>query len=96
MNTVASVVPLTVEHWPQIERIYAAGIATGHATFEVAPTDWPTFDAANCPTNAWSSPQRRLGSGPSRQASSPRTWPVCTYTKRLGSRSSASGADSAR
>ena len=46
MNIVASVVPLTIEHWPQVEGIYAAGIATGHATFEAAPPDWPAFDAA--------------------------------------------------
>ncbi|HEY5879415.1 MAG TPA: hypothetical protein VIU11_10915 [Nakamurella sp.] len=40
---------LTVDHWPQIEAIYADGIATGHATFETAPPSWETFDAAKLP-----------------------------------------------
>ncbi|KQR07684.1 GNAT family N-acetyltransferase [Cellulomonas sp. Leaf334] len=37
--------PLTAEHWPEVERIYADGIATGHATFEAAPPTWAAFDA---------------------------------------------------
>ncbi|MDQ0371786.1 GNAT family N-acetyltransferase [Cellulomonas humilata] len=37
--------PLAAEHWADVERIYAAGIATGHATFEVAPPTWEAFDA---------------------------------------------------
>ena len=37
---------LEVRHWPEVERIYAEGIATGHATFEVAPPTWEAFDAA--------------------------------------------------
>ncbi|WP_028047480.1 GNAT family N-acetyltransferase [Cellulomonas sp. URHE0023] len=37
--------PLTSEHWPEVERIFAAGIATGHATFEAAPPTWAAFDA---------------------------------------------------
>jgi phosphinothricin acetyltransferase len=36
---------LTAEHWPAVERIYAAGIATGHATFESHTPDWDDFDA---------------------------------------------------
>jgi phosphinothricin acetyltransferase len=32
-------------HWADVERIYAAGIATGHATFEAAPPTWEAFDA---------------------------------------------------
>jgi len=40
---------LTVDHWPQTEAIYAAGIATGHATFETEPPSWETFDAAKLP-----------------------------------------------
>lgn len=36
---------LTAEHWPEVERIYAEGIATGHATFEAAPPTWDAFDA---------------------------------------------------
>jgi phosphinothricin acetyltransferase len=38
-----------VEHWPRVERIYAAGIATGHATFETEPPTWERFDAAKLP-----------------------------------------------
>jgi L-amino acid N-acyltransferase YncA/protein-tyrosine-phosphatase len=45
----ASVVPLTAEHWPEVERIYAAGIATGHATFESEPPTWDRFDASRLP-----------------------------------------------
>jgi phosphinothricin acetyltransferase len=40
---------LSAEHWPQVERIYAAGIASGHATFESAPPGWEQFDAAKLP-----------------------------------------------
>jgi phosphinothricin acetyltransferase len=45
----AAVVPLTLEHWPEVERIYAAGIATGHATFESEPPSWEQFDAGKLP-----------------------------------------------
>jgi len=31
--------------WPAVERIYAEGIATGHATFETEPPSWAAFDA---------------------------------------------------
>lgn len=44
-----TVVPLTGEHWPEVERIYAAGIATGHATFESEPPSWEQFDAGRLP-----------------------------------------------
>jgi phosphinothricin acetyltransferase len=43
------IVPLTGTHWPEVERIYAAGIATGHATFESEPPSWEQFDAAKLP-----------------------------------------------
>ena len=49
MNLAASTVPLTVAHWPQVEAIYAAGIATGHATFEAQPPTWEAFDTAKLP-----------------------------------------------
>src|SRR3954463_4342100 len=39
-----AIVPLIVEHWLAVERIYAAGIATGHATFESEPPSWAAFD----------------------------------------------------
>jgi phosphinothricin acetyltransferase len=44
-----TIAPLTAGHWPAVERIYAAGIATGHATFEERPPDWEAFDAAKLP-----------------------------------------------
>lgn len=44
-----AVVLLTGEHWPDVERIYAAGIATGHATFESEPPSWEQFDAGKLP-----------------------------------------------
>jgi phosphinothricin acetyltransferase len=41
---------LTAKHWPVVERIYRAGIATGHATFEAAPpSSWEVFDAGKLP-----------------------------------------------
>ncbi|MCL2543601.1 MAG: N-acetyltransferase family protein [Nocardioidaceae bacterium] len=40
---------MTPDHWPEVERIYAAGIATGHATFEEAPPDWERFDTGRLP-----------------------------------------------
>lgn len=39
-----SVVPLEREHWAQVEAVYSAGIATGHATFESEPPSWAQFD----------------------------------------------------
>ena len=43
-------VPLTVRlmteaDWPQVAEVYAAGIASGHATFETTVPDWSTFAA---------------------------------------------------
>lgn len=46
-----TVVPLTVEHWPAVRDIYAAGIATGNATFESEPPSWEQFDAAKLPAH---------------------------------------------
>jgi L-amino acid N-acyltransferase YncA len=40
------VVPLQVGHWPKVRDIYAAGIATGHATFEPEPPSWAAFNAS--------------------------------------------------
>lgn len=39
-----SISAMTPGHWPDVERIYRAGIATGHATFETAPPSWRDFD----------------------------------------------------
>jgi phosphinothricin acetyltransferase len=35
------------EDWPQVQTIYAEGIATGQATFETTAPDWPTWDAGH-------------------------------------------------
>lgn len=41
--------PLVAGDWPAVEAIYAAGIATGNATFETEPPSWEDFDAAKLP-----------------------------------------------
>ena len=41
--------PLLAEDWPEVERIYRAGIATGHATFEAEPPSWEAFDRSRLP-----------------------------------------------
>lgn len=38
---------LRPEHWPDVQRIYAEGIATGDATFETAAPGWDTWDASH-------------------------------------------------
>ena len=38
--------PLTERHWDQVAVVYAEGIATGHATFEVEPPSWEQFAAS--------------------------------------------------
>lgn len=38
---------LTAADWPEVERIYAEGIATGDATFETATPSWATWDAGH-------------------------------------------------
>ena len=48
-ETPIQLTPMSAGHWPDVEAIYAAGIAAGHATFEAAPPDWPVFDAAKLP-----------------------------------------------
>ena len=35
---------MTDGDWPEVEAIYAAGIATGDATFETEPPRWDEFD----------------------------------------------------
>jgi L-amino acid N-acyltransferase YncA len=40
---------LRPDDWPQVAAIYAAGIATGNATFETAPPTWERFDASHLP-----------------------------------------------
>ena len=36
--------PMTAADWPDVERNYREGIATGNATFEAAPPGWEEFD----------------------------------------------------
>ncbi|TNM69242.1 N-acetyltransferase family protein [Streptomyces sp. NP160] len=40
---------MTEQDWPAVREVYAAGIATGHATFEATPPSWHDFDAAKAP-----------------------------------------------
>lgn len=40
---------MELEDWPEVERIYRAGIETGLATFETAPPSWEAWDAVNLP-----------------------------------------------
>jgi L-amino acid N-acyltransferase YncA len=42
-----SIEPLRADHWPEVVRIYAEGIATGNATFETDVPDWGRWDAAH-------------------------------------------------
>lgn len=46
MFDAVDIVTLAPEHWPQVRAIYAAGIATGHATFEAEPPTWEAFDTS--------------------------------------------------
>lgn len=41
--------PLNATHWEQVHAIYAAGIASGHATFSDTPPTWATFDNDKLP-----------------------------------------------
>lgn len=38
--------PLRAEHWDAVARIYAEGIATGHATFEADVPSWEQWEKA--------------------------------------------------
>jgi phosphinothricin acetyltransferase len=46
---VAVVRALVPGDWPEVEAIYAAGIATGNATFETEPPTWDAFDGSRLP-----------------------------------------------
>jgi L-amino acid N-acyltransferase YncA len=37
--------PMVAHDWPYVRDIYAAGIATGNATFETEPPSWAEWDA---------------------------------------------------
>ena len=38
---------LRPDHWPEVARIYAEGVATGNATFETGVPSWREWDAAH-------------------------------------------------
>jgi L-amino acid N-acyltransferase YncA len=40
---------LRPEHWPEVARIYADGIATGNATFETEVPSWERWDRGHLP-----------------------------------------------
>ena len=40
---------MTDEDWPAVRAIYAQGIATGNATFETEPADFPGWSVAHLP-----------------------------------------------
>ena len=40
---------LTERDWPAVRAIYAAGIATGNATFETSVPSWSHWDATHLP-----------------------------------------------
>lgn len=41
--------PMLDGDWPAVQRIYAEGIATGHATFESEAPDWERFNTSRLP-----------------------------------------------
>ncbi|MEX2528639.1 MAG: N-acetyltransferase family protein [Gemmatimonadota bacterium] len=41
------VVPMEPRHWPKVQEIYALGLATGHASFELQAPEWKTWDQAH-------------------------------------------------
>lgn len=43
--------PMSVAEWPEVEAIYAEGIATGIATFEASPPSWEAFDKGRLPSH---------------------------------------------
>lgn len=46
-GAVVAIEPMRAEHWNAVHEIYTAGIATGNATFENEPPDWPHWDAGH-------------------------------------------------
>ncbi len=46
MNPDVVVLAMTPEDWPQVETIYAAGIAAGDATFETNAPSWNEFNSS--------------------------------------------------
>ena len=42
-----AIAELSPDHWPEVARIYADGIATGNATFETEVPDWEAWDSSH-------------------------------------------------
>jgi L-amino acid N-acyltransferase YncA len=47
LATSVTIGPLQAEHWNAVARVYAEGIATGHATFETEVPSWERWDASH-------------------------------------------------
>ena len=47
MTTALQIRALDPSDWPDVRAIYAAGIATGNATFETEPPSWADWDASH-------------------------------------------------
>ncbi|MGH9198502.1 MAG: GNAT family N-acetyltransferase, partial [Acidimicrobiia bacterium] len=45
LDRALSIRSMTFADWSDVERIYLAGIATGHATFETTSPDWDKWEA---------------------------------------------------
>lgn len=41
--------PITIDHYPEVVRIYQEGIATGIATFETSAPTWEVWDLSHLP-----------------------------------------------
>jgi L-amino acid N-acyltransferase YncA len=46
-NTLSSLLP---EHWPEVQAIYAEGMATGLAAFSADTRDWPDWNDGHLET----------------------------------------------
>ena len=48
-----TILPLEPSHWPEVERIYEDGIATGDATFETSSPGWGKWDNSHLNHSRW-------------------------------------------
>jgi L-amino acid N-acyltransferase YncA len=46
-SAMSAIGDLRPEHWPEVARIYAEGIATGNATFETDVPSWEAWDTSH-------------------------------------------------
>jgi phosphinothricin acetyltransferase len=48
VETIAPTIePLRFDHWPEVARVYAEGMATGNATFETEVPSWGAWDSSH-------------------------------------------------